>query len=294
MKNNIKIPYWQSTKCPLRKRGIPPKYTHMSNEEKQQMITLYETGEYTYTDIAIKYSRDLSSVQAFFNKNGYKAKPQTLLQRKYNINEDFFDNIDTESKAYILGFLYADGYNNYNNYEITINISSKDEILLKRILSEMKSNIPIKYTKVNNGVKEFEYSKVSIGNKKISTRLNELGCVQAKSHILIFPNWLNPLLYHHFIRGYFDGDGSIMISKKIPSNMNFSITGSKLLLTGIQDILVKQLNFNKIKIYPASKSKETIGVIIYSGRNNLKTFRDWIYNDATIYLDRKYSKFQSI
>lgn len=91
-------------------------------------------------------------------------------------------------------------------------------------------------------------------------------------------------LIPHFIRGYFDGDGCITSSK---SNIKWSILGTSNFLSSIQDIMVEKLQLNKTKIYKA----KNIYSLEYKGRKQIKTIKEWLYNDATIFLERKYNKF---
>ena len=66
-------------------------------------------------------------------RNGYKAKSQSELQRKYNIDETFFDVIDTEEKAYFLGLLYADGCNATNRNAVILSLKEDDKEILEKI-----------------------------------------------------------------------------------------------------------------------------------------------------------------
>ena len=80
--------------------------------EKEEAERLYKSGDYSFLSVAKLLNRDERSIRNYLNSIGYVAKSQSELQRKYPIQEDLFDKIDTEEKAYVLGLLYADGYNN--------------------------------------------------------------------------------------------------------------------------------------------------------------------------------------
>ena len=99
----------------------------------------------------------------------------------------------------------------------------------------------------------------------------------------------------HFIRGYFDGDGCFSVIKrndrKNPNSKTyqFNITGMENPLRKIQEHLIKNTGVvdNGLK-----HRKSTIAVTIhYSGRNVCKRILDYLYQDATIYLQRKYNKY---
>lgn len=288
-----KIPYWQSKKCSLSKRGIPPTFPRLTAEQINQIVLMYETGKYTYKQIAVHFNKQKSSIARLLNKKGYKAKRQTDLQRKYSINENYFDVIDSEDKAYFLGLLYADGYNNVSNYEVTLCLSLCDKPILKLFLKYLQSNHPIKTVVITqNGVVR-KYCKVAIGNKNISLSLEKNGCGQAKTFKIEYPSFLESNFNSHFFRGYFDGDGSFGINKKISSNMVLNITSNHIFLKQVQQILIKNTGLNATKILKVTHS-DKIGVMSYGGRGNCTAIRDWMYNDAHIYLQRKFEKLKSI
>jgi hypothetical protein len=281
-----KIPYWQSTKCPLHKRGVEPKYSHISEEHKNEIINLFKTGEYTFNKLAIKYNRHISSIKKLLNKNGLTAIETTISCRKYSINENYFDEIDCEDKAYYLGFLFADGYNNTKKNEISITLNIRDKSILELFLDCIESNRPIRI--------KGNYCSVSIGNKHLSQQLSILGCGKAKTHTLQFPIGLNEKYYAPFVRGYFDGDGSFSFNKRIKSNMTFTITSAKRFLIEVQRVLNREIGLRFTKITDIKHAKSSIGVLLYGGRNNCVLFRDWIYKNATVFLTRKYIKFHMI
>jgi len=288
------VPYWQSTKCPIKKRGIPPQYTKLTEEHIDEIIIMYKTGKYNYKQIANHFNRHLSSIAKLLNKRGFIAKSQSELQRKYKVDESFFDEIDTEDKAYFLGLLYADGCNNVNNYEITLCLEYSDLHIIKSFLKSIKSGHPIvKFSRLTNGVIK-EYCRISIGSKRLSLSLENLGCMQTKTFKIEVPTLLPCNLINHFFRGYFDGDGCFGINKKIKSNMLIHITSNKFFLLQLQELLVRFIGLNKTKILQSANKNPKIGVLCYGGRNNCIKIRDWMYNDATIFLKRKHKKLYSI
>lgn len=135
-------------------------------------------------------------------------------ERIYNVDESFFKKIDTEEKAYILGFMYADGCNHHNpskcNYSISITQLTQDVDILEKINNAMTSDYPIHtYVQKENNK---EKSVLLISSKDLSQDLCKLGCSEAKTFSIRFPNenqYFDDNLMCHFIRGYFDGDGCI-------------------------------------------------------------------------------------
>lgn len=135
-------------------------------------------------------------------------------ERIYKINDSFFDEIDCEEKAYILGFMYADGCNEINpekcKYSISMSQLHQDIDILEKINQAMNSNYPIQIRLQKENRKQ--KCVLSISSKKLSNALCKLGCSKAKTFLIRFPKenqYFNENLMHHFIRGYFDGDGCI-------------------------------------------------------------------------------------
>ncbi|MDL2302602.1 LAGLIDADG family homing endonuclease, partial [Lachnospiraceae bacterium OttesenSCG-928-D06] len=137
---------------------------------------------------------------------------------KYYYDEHYFQQIDSEHKAYWLGFLYADGHieplrkgNKIKAYRIEIGLSAVDKSHLELFLHDIDSNAPLTYKKTIIRDKTYESCRVRINNTNMCRDLISLGCVPQKSLTLTFPSEeLLPGNYvRHFIRGYFDGDGCI-------------------------------------------------------------------------------------
>jgi hypothetical protein len=136
--------------------------------------------------------------------------------RPYSVREysNYFNEINTQEKAYILGLLYADGCNSTESRTINIALKEDDLNILIKIKNAIKASQEIKLRKrslekSNIGYQRKDMYKLSITDKQISEDLTKWGCVKAKTFKLKFPYFLQKELIKHFIRGYFDGDGCI-------------------------------------------------------------------------------------
>lgn len=213
----------------------------------------------------------------------------------YEVNESYFDNIDTEEKAYFLGFLYADGYNNVERHEVKIRLSKIDEEILIKFRNALYPNQdrPLYYYRIN----EREYCELYISNSHISSILAKLGCGQAKTFNVSFPWFINNDLYHHFIRGVFDGDGCISCSTlKTGKNAGahktmFSIIGYEPFIKSINHIIATSCKLNENKLIRRKDKDSRLATMCYSGCNQCIIIRNYLYKNATIYLKRKYDKF---
>lgn len=203
-------------------------------------------------------------------------------QNAVKLNEDFFEKIDTENKAYWLGFMYADGYVSKNDNGIELSLKSSDIGHLKKFIKDLSFNKKL--------YKDETRCRLTFRNKKMHSDLVQKGCIPQKSLILTFPKQDQvPLeLMRHFIRGYIDGDGSIMIGKNhlgeyVKPRLN--ILGTKEFLTS----LIEQMSWKQNKISPHSGTYS----IEWSGFY-VEEYLDFLYQDANIYLDRKYEKYRQI
>lgn len=207
------------------------------------------------------------------------------MKRIYSVNENFFDLIDTEEKAYFLGFLYADGTNSTGKTEIKLALHEQDFLILNELKNLIQPTKPLYFesAKGNRG----GVHKLVINSKKISYRLSELGVVPRKTFVLKFPKTIPESLMHHFIRGYFDGDGNIHFNKRTKQLM-FSITSTENFLIGVQEVLMKNCFLNKVKLATRHPERNhNIRQLSYSGNNSIKRIYDWLYKDASFYLERK-------
>ena len=145
--------------------------------------------------------------------------------------------------------------------------------------------------------KEYESSYMNIYNREIVKDLKELGIVQNKTFILGAFDFVPKEYELDFIRGAFDGDGSVgrQGGEKCKNNYQIRVrffSASKAFLTYIRDVLT-QNGLTDVKIYQDLKRKTNFYYIIYSTNDSIN-FYNKIYNGASIYLDRKKEKFDEL
>jgi intein-encoded DNA endonuclease-like protein len=168
----------------------------------------------------------------------------------YNYNLKFFDEINEES-SYFIGLLFADGSIS-NKGKITLNLSKKDIEIIEIFKQKLKTNKPIFSVKKTNSL------SFSFQNKIISEQLNNFGLIPNKSLILKFSDKIPNEYLKDYIRGYFDGDGCVSITKnKHTSSLRVHFVGTYEMLEGIQNILINELNITKTKINQLTKGKNT-------------------------------------
>jgi hypothetical protein len=203
--------------------------------------------------------------------------------RKYTLNENFFEELN-EISAYWLGFLYADGYvrlKNNKSGELKLKLKNTDKKHLEVFLSDLDSNALIKcgVDKTNNS----KFCFFTVNSTFMIRKLFELGCLEKKTFKIRLPKLADRLM-SHFIRGYFDGDGSISRVKNRPNSFTVSVCSNKEFISD----LVKYLKMGKIyeqKNYSVMKINKLTEII---------EFKNFIYKDSKNKLYRKFMIFNQI
>ncbi len=267
--------------------GRPRRY--LDKDSDQAICDRYLKGEMV-KDLAAAFDVRPKTIRTALNRNGI---PNIRNYRKHTFDESTFDRIDTEAKAYLLGFLYADGCN-LRTGKITIGIHPRDIDVLQKISAIVRYSgpiriVPCQYTHV--GVKKkSQAARLDLNSRRFSDRCIRAGLVHSKSLILKFPSRdiLPDNLVPHFVRGYYDGDGSISFRPEKSKFANVSIIGSESFIVSLRDHCLKSIGVN------GSTHLHKNGKTLYWGVNGNKQvfkFLDWLYKDATVFLNRKHSKY---
>jgi intein-encoded DNA endonuclease-like protein len=252
-----------------------------SEVEKQLIIEKYKNKE-TISLISKQFNISHQTVTRLLEKENI-ALPGI---RKYSCNDTYFKQICTEENAYWLGFLAADGGVIKNT--LILKLAIKDLYQIEKFNKNIQSTNPIRYCydkKTNNN-----YPYVQITSKTLIKNLSSYGIVPRKTWSFSFPENIPNNLIKHFIRGYFDGDGCWRTNKKT-EKYGFSIcSANTMILKGIQSHLIINCNLNLTKI---SKSGNTFD-LCYSGNKQTSRIAHFLYDDATIFMDRKKQKIEQL
>jgi hypothetical protein len=249
---------------------------------EKEILMEYDNGV-SGSILAKKYNVSESSIYRLINRLGGNVRSMSDAKKKYTLNENYFENIDSEDKAYFLGLLYADGYNNINKSHVYITLHQQDIEILELFNKQINSNKPLR--------KDRGYIRLAIENKNVSNQLNKLGCVPNKHNTISLPNFLDKELMRHFIRGFFDGDGLICESK---TSKQMNITSNKNFISELQQYLIDILGLNKTKIFKRYDKEDSAYTMFYGGRMQLKKIYKYFYNESSFYLKRKKKKFEII
>lgn len=254
---------------------MPIKLEHL----KDEILEMHANGMSIHK-IAKHFGEYEQAVSTIIKKYG-QHKPRTF----YNFNVDFFETIDTEEKAYFLGFIAADGciQNNSSGVMVlSITINNRDIDILERMKEAMKAEQPIIHLKRHNMV------RITFTRKKLISDLMKYDLTERKSLTM------GPMLHHlsesmkpHFVRGYFDGDGSVYIAHTgYPGNYvprhYVSFRGTEAFLESFRDYFSI-----KGSLYFSNGTHQWR----FGAKSDVERFRDIIYKDAAVFMSRKHEKF---
>lgn len=238
----------------------------------------------SFREICRRHKAHPASLGKRLRKEGFEFRPS-----KNAYNHTFFSQIDTEAKAYFLGLMYADGnviIGKRGDHVARIRLVRDDEAILRTMRDLASPGQPLRYSFPNRGR---ETAGLTMNSKQMVHDLIRLGCVPNKSLILRFPTHeiVPQHLFHHFIRGYFDGDGCISFYQLKPTYFpcaTIAFESSPDFCTVMKEWLRQTLNIGCSLIRNGQSNSRGIHVI-----GNLQICRliDFMYKDATISLERK-------
>lgn len=249
----------------------------------------YIIKEYTEKDRTLKELSKEFSVQSQSIRNLLRKHQIVITNKKtckYPRNSNYFEEINTHDKAYWLGIMLSDGSVTNNS---SINLGLKD----KEHVEKFRDAIEAYHHKIIE-IHDDRWSKpcinyrLSVKDKKMEQDLSKYGVIRNKSYIQFgLPN-IPKEFYYDFIRGYFDGDGSIYYTN---NKYVLSFVGNKQFLTELKHFLGK----DKISLCQNSVSEITYDLKII-GEKNIKPILAKMYENSnnSNRLERKFNIVQKI
>jgi len=201
-------------------------------------------------------------------------------------NENYFQDIDSEEKAYFLGFILADGNISKKTNRVSFTINDKDSYILEKFKKSINSENLVRHYVVPDPRKnKCNYSAAfQVSSSKIKNDLENLGISSNKTKTFDFTKIVDNENYSHFLRGLFDGDGHISKTRT-----RISIISTKEFLNHLSLSF-----FNKNYLITDVCTKNNVNVLCIQNKNDCIRFLDFIYKDATVFLERKYNLYQNL
>jgi len=290
----------------LKKRyNINPKdyFERYTKEEKEFYYKAYQEyiGEKNKSVSQIVKDFNILHPKRFMNyvkRQGFKIKSRSEVRQLCH-NENFFEIIDSEIKAYLLGFFAADGHiekrQDYDSYTLRVGVQLNDSHILKLYLKNISKDTLI-YCKKN-------MASIAITSKKIGEDLLKLGYDNNKTYTMMSIPSLPIDLMYHFIRGYFDGDGSCIlqvrrVGRRLSGyNREFNISAyNKSILEKIAEVLeIKSFDINEVPakmlmVQGREANFKTCYNIKVNCKEDLESIYNKLYTNSSYFFKRKKDK----
>lgn len=269
----------------IKDSGVPmrPATRLIREAEKSKIIDLYSSGK-TFREIQSITGRDFGRIRKIVHDSGFNVHLQGGLNkskahRKYALNEGYFDSVDTERKAWVLGFISSDG-NVYKDNRITIGLKWSDHEILEEIAKELECNAPVTKKTQKYNSEDYHLAHFNFASLRLANSLRDLGVVENKS--LILKPWEGPVeLMPHYWRGMIDGDGCLSQSR---GRWSLSLSGNEFTCEAFSGYCRSHSN-TKAKAYKVKNSNGWTSR--FSGSNVVFDLVAHFYANSTISLPRK-------
>lgn len=269
---------------------------YFTKEQVDRMVELFEQ------------KINLRKIGEEFGISDPVVKTQLLLrgcnvkQRRYEITKDYFKVMDSEEKAYWLGFLAADGCirrrvvdenGKTRGDSIVLKLSVLDEKHMERFRDSICPDAKISYftskTTTRKGNLSISHSCIlRINGNELVQDIIKLGVGPRKTFTVGKPN-IDEKYFRDFIRGFFDGDGCCYVREKMGKrgfNTMHILYSFACASKDMRDFFSDELG----KVGISTKCHDNLNLNVTGGFLNSKKFFDYLYTDATVYLERKYDK----
>lgn len=261
--------------------------------DDEQLINNKELSTY---ELAIKYNISPQAIHERLVKLGINKTLQSRTieiaekNRKHHLNLEYFYNLN-DVGSYWLGFLYADGsVHGENNHRVSLGLASRDRQHIVQLCDDIDLPASIIYDYIDkNG---HAASRMSISNMHLSKLLWKYGMIPGNTYKTKVPSGVEP---NHFIRGFLDGDGSIINKKGRLSKRTHKIgkpfTELRLNVENLQLAnSIKNCVMSSGVILNGPYESKNIFVLTASHKKAL-CLASWIWNNPTRTLHRKYEKY---
>jgi DNA-binding XRE family transcriptional regulator len=288
---------WQILKrngVPRTGKGAPPR--KFSASQEADICRRYEAGENAYV-LARDFGTNPTTVCQVLERHCVPRRSVSEARRIYSCDHSFFQQIDSETKAYWLGFIAADG--SVYKSALKVTLSSKDRDHLLRLKADLHSDHPLKDNAAKDRRKSYANTRASstfyLRSSQIIEGLARHGVMPRKTFKLEWPNFLPDELLRHYLRGYFDGDGCFSMTggsyvrkrdgQRLPA-LSWSIVGTEAFCLGAQEYLVEAAGVSRTRVSPCRPGMSTYR-LIYGGKHQVSRIYRLLYDDASVYLPRK-------
>jgi len=253
--------------------------------QAMQIIELYKSGR-SMAKIGGFFGVADSTIQRVLKRNSVVCRAENELRpRRYYVDESYFDAIDGEEKAYFLRLLFADGCNHDGRHSITLKLRQSDAAIVYAFRRSIRYFGPIKIiTPHSNYANAQRQACCVITSRRLSQQLTKCGCHTRKSLTLKFPTCVPEKHLGSFVRGFFDGDGTICIPTKGPPFV--TLTCSHPFADGLNAALLRNGIWSTVQ-----HLRPKVAYLNIYTRHAFRSFYRFMYDSPGPKLPRKAEKF---
>jgi intein-encoded DNA endonuclease-like protein len=235
--------------------------------------------------VASEFGVNEKTVRNILKQYRIPTTPRELRNKKYIFDMDYFKDIDSDSKAYMLGFVFGDG--SVKEDKLSIEVSLKDECVLRSFQYLLGSKPPQiqQRTRKRNGTVT-KSSTINVCGRQFVDHLKAFGLLGSKSTTIQYPSIK---FDSGFIRGLSDSDGCIRIDKQ--NRVLWSLISSRHMCLSV----CEKLKSFKIHSRILFTKYDGLDRLVITRKSDAIKLREFLYpNNNVVCLDRKQSIFSEI
>ena len=248
--------------------------------EELEIVRLYQEGMSARAIGRLHNMDDQRTIVSVLKRQGIEQRPASERCMRYALDPTMFDVLTPEA-TYWYGFIYADGYL-HRQESLVVGLARRDHGHLEKLRDFLKSGHPIRDYTVSSGKKRCEASDFRPSNQHLLKRLIELGLGTPRQFDKVLTNVPEEYI-HHWIRGYFDGNGHTRNSTKL---QEVGFCGTLNVIEWIRLQLASHA-YRRPDQKLTLRKGTNIYYVVYGGRFQVIDIYDYLYRDATVWLDRK-------
>jgi hypothetical protein len=265
----------------LRRYGVPGRRSRLRPGITKAGIVAAYAGGASIAEAARQLGVDRNTVRRALAQAGVVRRGQAESQRRYRVDHGFFDRIDTEARAYWLGFFAADGCVTGN--EITFCLAGKDADHLRRFAAAVGTDAPVRVAAIPSRPDRVQ-AQVFVYSAPMMAALAGHGFGVRKTLTAEWPRTVPAELQRHFLRGVFDGDGCWHGRSRL--RLRFEVMGTATFLLGCQAHLMEAVGLGRTALV-LREAQGRVGRLHYGGIHQVRRLYRHLYAGATIWLPRK-------
>ncbi len=258
----------------------------LNDEQKIELAKLYKEN-WKLDDLVKRFGVTKSAIIGILKRRGIHR----AVIRKYVFDATYFDDINSEDKAYWLGFIFGDGSIDATSRSLRIDLNNRDRQHLEKFKISIKANYNILKSNI-------DMSLLCINDVTFCKKLSKYNIIPNKTYLTtsLPMDEIPENLQKHFIRGLLDADGwyTKSIHRKGKSQYQFGVCNHSLNIIKQIKNWFKEHNLDGGCIVERSGANSYVCQYTVLGNNNFKNMFKLLYDDSSIYLDRKYEKIKEI